>query len=135
MKKSIFILTLLAILATISGYMLHKVSWVGRLGINLFYDEYQIFKSWWKSALLVYGIYLILYFFHWLINKKSSNAVLAHVLAILIAICGLYYTYNDFRHDWSHKIAGERFHIGFYLFWMGWIVISLFFIFQRKQRQ
>ena len=46
-------------------------------------------------------------------------------ISVLIALVGLYFTYNDFRHTLSHRWLGERFHLGAYLFWIVWIAISV----------
>lgn len=134
MKKRIPVLLLLTILSVICGYLFHKISWIGRLGINIAYDEYTIFKSWWKSSLLVFGIYMALYLIHYLAckNKPLRSVIIINTVSILLAIGGLYYTYHDFRTDFSHRIAGERFHLGFYLFWVGWIVINLHFIIRKQ---
>ena len=53
---------LLAILSTVSGYLLSKASLVGRIGINLFYKEYKFLKVWWQGALVVFIVLLILLF-------------------------------------------------------------------------
>lgn len=131
MKKRLPVLLLLALIAVISGYLFHKISWIGRLGINLAYDEYSIFKSWWKSSLVVFGIYMVLYAIHAIISFKAKpkTSIIINCSTILLAVAGLYYTYSDFHNDFSHRIAGERFHLGFYLFWIGWIIISLHFLF------
>jgi TRAP-type uncharacterized transport system fused permease subunit len=135
MKKRIPILLLLAGIAITCGYLFHKISWIGRMGINLAYHEYEIFKSWWKSSLLVFGIYLVLYLIHYFISKDKGRGrmMVINTVSMLIALAGLYYTYYDFRTDFSHRIAGERFHLGFYLFWLGWIVINLHFIISKPK--
>jgi hypothetical protein len=61
-----------------------------------------------------------------------KHADLLHIAALVIAIIGLYFTYSDFRNDFSHRLLGERFHLGFYLFWIGWMLISLYYLFQRR---
>lgn len=61
----------------------------------------------------------------------------AHIIALLVAVAGLYFTYRDFRTDFSHNLMKERFHLGAYLFWIGWVSISLFFLSEgaaRKER-
>lgn len=133
MKRGYPVILLLAVIALISGYLFSKVSWVGRIGINWFYSEYSIFKSWWKSSLLVFGIYLALYLIHWLMHRRArlTTSKAWNIITILFSIGGLYYTYYDFRHDFSHRVAGERFHLGFYLSWLGWIIIGLYF-FNKK---
>lgn len=135
MKKRIPVFLLLAAIAVLCGYLFHKISWIGRLGINVAYHEYEIFKSWWKSSLLVFGIYVVLYLVHYFISKDKGHGrvIVINTVSMLIAIAGLYYTYHDFRTDFSHRIAGERFHLGFYLFWLGWIVINLHFIISKPK--
>lgn len=130
MKRRIPVFLLLAVISVVCGYLFHKISWVGRLGINLAYKEYTIFKSWWQSSLVVFGVYLVLFMIHYFISKDKgkTRVTVINIVSMLIALAGLYYTYNDFRTDFSHRIAGERFHLGFYLFWAGWIVINLHFI-------
>lgn len=130
MKRRIPVFLLLAVISVVCGYLFHKISWVGRLGINLAYKEYAIFKSWWQSSLAVFGVYLVLFMIHYFISKDKgkTRVTVINIVSMLIALAGLYYTYNDFRTDFSHRIAGERFHLGFYLFWAGWIVINLHFI-------
>jgi hypothetical protein len=127
-------LFLLAGLAVLSGYLLSRINIIGRAGIALFYKEYRIFRYWWKSALAVFAIWLFLFWLQGFLQKKLARkqAVLLHIAALVIAAIGLYFTYSDFRHDVSHRIIGERFHLGFYLFWVGWMLVSLFYLFQRR---
>lgn len=134
MKRSLLFI-ILALLAIISGYLISKVNWIGRLGINLFYDEYKIFKSWPKSTALIGGIYLVLYIVHSIIYKlaSKSRSNLFNIICILLAAGGIYYTYYDFRNDFSHHVAGERFHLGFYLSWAGWIVLGLYFLTVKRK--
>jgi hypothetical protein len=64
---------------------------------------------------------------------SRSTAVILHILVLLIALAGLYFTYVDFREVLEHRLLGERFHLGAYLSWLGWIAISLFFLVKRKR--
>lgn len=127
-------LFLLAGLAVLSGYLLSKINIIGRAGIALFYKEYRFFKTWWKGALVVFAAWLFLFWFQGFLQRKLARqqATLLHIAALVIAAIGLYFTYRDFRQDLSHRIVGERFHLGFYLFWIGWMLISLFYLFQRR---
>lgn len=127
-------LFLLAGLAVLAGYLLSKINLIGRAGIALFYNEYRFFKTWWKGALAVYVIWLLLFWLHGFLEKKlaRSQATLLHLAALVIAVIGLFFTYDNFRHDVTHRVIGERFHLGFYLFWAGWMLISLFYLFQSR---
>ncbi|MCU7550530.1 cytochrome d ubiquinol oxidase subunit II [Chitinophagaceae bacterium LB-8] len=134
MKRAPFLLFLIAILSLISGYLLSKASWVGKAGISMFYREYQFLKVWWQGALAVFGVLFLLFLIQGTVQRKAARgrANLIHIICILLALTGLYFTYNDFRHDLSHRLLGERFHLGAYLFWVGWMMVSLFYMAQKK---
>lgn len=128
-------LFLLAALSVLSGYLLSKINLIGRTGIALFYSEYRFFKYWWKGALAVFGALLFLFLLQGFLQRKlfHRHAALLHITALVIAVIGLYFTYADFRDDLSHRVIGERFHLGFYLFWIGWMLVSLFYLFQKRR--
>lgn len=134
MKKTAPFIIFLLILSCLSGYFMSKASLVGRVGISLFYKQYTFLKTWWQGALVVFGTLMILFFLQGIVQRKltSAKAVLLHVVMIVISLTGLYFTYSDFRHTTTHRWLGERFHIGGYLFWTGWIFISLYYIFRKK---
>ena len=134
MKRIGPFLLLLTGLSILSGYLLSKASLVGRAGINFFYKEYRFLQTWYKGAAVVLGVWLLLFFLHWLAQQKlaASKARLVHLIAIVFAAIGLYFTYSDFRNDLSRRLLGERFHIGAYLFWVGWMLVALFHLWPRK---
>lgn len=126
---------LLAALAALSGYLLSKASLVGKAGITLVYKEYSFLKVWWQGALAVLACWLLLFLIQgWASRRaKGGNAALAQVVALVLAAIGLFFTYQDFRNNLSHRLLGERFHLGGYLFWIGWMIISLFYLFRGKK--
>jgi hypothetical protein len=128
---------LLLILSVISGYLLSKASWIGRVGISLLYQQYGFLKVWWQGGGVIFIALMVLLIIHIVLKKKLSQGagILAHVISFTIAIAGLYATYHDFRHDFSHRMLGERFHLGVYLFWIDWMLICLFSLFQKKETQ
>jgi hypothetical protein len=128
-------LFLLLGLAVVAGYLLSKATLIGRTGIALFYKEYHLFRYWWKGALLIFCVWVLLFLLHHFLQRHlfRRHAALLHITAIVIAVIGLYFTYSDFRNDLSHRLLGERFHLGFYLFWIGWMLISLYYLFQRRR--
>lgn len=128
-------LALLTGLSVVAGYLLSKATLIGRTGIALFYKEYRFFRYWWKGALAVLAVWLLLFLLHHFLQKHLARrqATLLHSTALVIAVIGLYFTYRDFRYDFSHRLLGERFHLGFYLFWIGWMLIGLFYLFQNKR--
>jgi hypothetical protein len=133
-KRTASLLSLLAVLSGLSGYLLSNASLAGKVGISLFYKQYRFLKTWWQGALIVFVVLLILFFVQGLAERKLSKAraKVLHVFMILLALAGLYFTYYDFRHTTSHRLLGERFHIGAYLFWIDWILISSFYLTQKK---
>ena len=124
----------IVILSIASGYLMSKASLVGKAGMSLFYREYNFLKAWWKGALLIFFVLTAIYFLHWFIQQRCTarQGKTLHRISCFLALAGLYFTYDDFRHTISHHLLGERFHIGVYLFWIGWIAITLFFLTNRK---
>jgi hypothetical protein len=135
MKRKSFLVLLLLVLSGIGGYLLSKASLVGRVGISLFYKQYKFLKVWWQAGLLLFGVWMILFFLQGLVQRKLSPAGsrLIQMGAIVAALVGLYFTYQDFRHNTSHRWLGERFHLGGYLFWVGWIIISVFYLTEKRK--
>ena len=135
MKRSVIFLTVLAGLSIVSGYLLSKASWLGRVGMTFFYKENNLLKIWWQGAIAVYLFLLILFVVHSIMQAKlpAITARLLHIMALMTAITALYFTYDDFTTDLSHKLLGSRFHYGFYLIWIDWALICLFFAFKKKQ--
>lgn len=127
MKPAKWVILFLAILSVVSGYLMSKASLVGRAGMSLFYTEYNFLKVWWKGGLLIFFALTALFIIHSLVQKRASSkgARNFHLIATVFAVTGLYFTYNDFRHTLSHHLLGERFHLGVYLFWIGWIIVSV----------
>ncbi len=84
--------------------------------------------------MLVFVVWIILFIFQSAVQKKVSKMVSRIVSAALlvIAIAGLLFSYSDFNNTMSHRWLGTRFHLGVYLFWIGWIAISVFLLLGKK---
>lgn len=134
MKRSASLSFFLAILSVVSGFLLSQVSWIGETGISLFYQEYGFLKTWWKGALLVFAVLVFLFAIQAFVQRFSSLKVSrpVHFIALIAAASGLIFSFLDFRNDFSHRLLGESFHIGVYLFWVGWMVISIYFLLIKK---
>lgn len=128
-KKIISLNAVLIPLAVIAGWTLSKATVIGKVGIHFLHREYLFLNSWWKGALLVWGVWVVLEIIQYRIWKRYPGNINLAVQAtfIILAVLGLYFTYLDFR-TFSHGLLGGRFHIGGYLFWIGWCIISIFFI-------
>lgn len=134
-KRISILIVLLAALAALSGYLMSKASFIGRLGMTYFYKEYRFLKTGWKGALAVFVVWMIVLIVQTIVEKKlkKGTASLIHVVFILLALLGLYFTYSDFQHTTSHRWLKEKFHMGAYLFWLGWIIVSVFCMVQKRK--
>lgn len=127
-KSSRLIFLLIICFSMISGYLLSSISLVGRVGIGLFYHEYKFLKVWWKGGVLVFIVWLLVWWLQVFLKKKIKDSTmrLLHSIFLIIAMAGLFFSYNDFRTTIAHRWLGERFHLGVYLFWIGWIMITVY---------
>ena len=134
MKRYAILISGLLALSVLSGFLLSKASVAGKAGMTLFYQEYNFLKSWWKGAMIVFAVLLILYFVQGRLqkNKPVQKRRMIHIIAILLALTGLYFTYLDFSNVLSHRMLGTSFHAGAYLFWIGWIGISVYYLVMNK---
>lgn len=135
MKRKSFLVSLLLVLSVIAGYLLSKASLVGRAGISLFYTQYKFLKVWWQAGLVLFAVWMLLFLLQGWAQRKLSARVSQLVQAgcLLAALVGFYFTYQDFRHNTAHRWLGERFHLGGYLFWIGWIIISAFYLTEKRK--
>src|SRR5687768_11701851 len=106
MKRSTSLTLFLLIISVISGTLLSNASWVGKMGMSMFYQEYNFLKTWWKGAALIFLVLMTIYAVQSLIQKnaKASVSKTVHFIAIGAALVGLYCTYADFRQDLSHRL-------------------------------
>ncbi|MGC4231985.1 MAG: cytochrome d ubiquinol oxidase subunit II [Niabella sp.] len=137
MKRNyLLLLFILICLSVLSGNLTAGVSLIGKIGISFFYKQFSFFQSWWQSALVCFTLMLIigtiLYFIDRALNGIKRKMVL--ILFFLISLAGLYFTFRDFRTDLTHRWLGERFHVGVYLYWIGFCIISLFFALTDKKK-
>jgi heme A synthase len=135
MKRSLFFLILLASLSTIAGVLLSKISWIGKVGIRFLYHEYKFLRVWWQGAGLVFCVLLLLFIVQGVLYRvlRPVAQIIAQIVCIAAAIAGFMVTYDDFRHNIAHRWLGERFHLGAYLFWLGWVLVSLFYITAKRR--
>ncbi len=125
------------ILSVVSAYLLSQMSWMGKLGISVFYKEYSILKNPLQSGIMIFGLEILVILILGIIHKFSSKKVVVSVAIILflLALVGLLYSYSDFSENFSHKILKQKFHLGVYLIWIGIMVSCAFFILKPKRKQ
>lgn len=123
------------LLSLVSGVSVSQMSFLGRLGINIAYKEYSLFKSWWKTAIVMAVIQVLLTLIQRYMSQKQpvNKAKMFSAILLVVAIAGLYGTYHDFTTTFSHKILKEKFHLGFYLFWLTWILGNVYFLIAKEE--
>lgn len=104
--------------------------WIAKVGITFLHKGYNFTKIWWQGAIAVFLIYIVLLSVHSFVQKRMApNAAKSiHLLMLMAAIAGLYFSIQDFKHDISHHLLGWRFHTGVYLFWGGWMIMAMSFM-------
>lgn len=135
MKRTFSFLLILTALSALGGYLLSKASLVGRMGISLFYKQYSFLKVWWQAGLLLLFVWVLFFLLQGWAHRRlpPMKSRLVHIGSIFLALVGLFFTYQDFRNNLSHRWLGERFHLGGYLFWIGWMLVSLFYLTERSK--
>ena len=135
--KNLSILTLIqAVMSLISAVLISKMSFIGKIGVSTYYSQYAVFKTWWKTAIILFIVQLVLILFLQTFRIKVSPNF-ARVLAILLTIIGavgFYFTYVDFTTT-SHKVMKFSFHLGFYLFWVAWFISCGYFLLSKEVKQ
>lgn len=134
-KKFITLNVVLIPLAIIVGWTLSKATVIGKVGIHFLHREYAFLNSWWKGALFVWSVWAVLEIIQYQVWKRLPGKInlIVQSSCIFLAVLGLYFTYLDFR-TFSHGLLGGNFHIGGYLVWIGWCIVSIFFILRRNNK-
>ena len=130
-RSRIYLLVLSQLLLCwLEAYLISKISLIGRVGIATIHKEYSILRSGWKTFLLLFGIQMVIITTLYTIRKKYPKKIttLAASVLLTLAFIGLLTTLEDFLHTYTHRLLKERFHLGFYIFWLSWIGSCLFFL-------
>ena len=118
-----------AVFTILQVYFISKISWIGKIGIRFAYKEYSFLRSPLKTYMLLFGVQLIvialLIYAYNKLDRKKYLLTIAGV--VVVTVIGLLFTYNDFSNTYTHRLLKERFHLGFYLFWLGIIASCVFF--------
>lgn len=136
-KTRIALLTLCqALFCWLDVYLISKISWIGKLGIATVHKEYRLLRSDWKTFLLLFSLQIILILILIVVRTKRPQKILTLVASLLMMLgaVGLFLTFLDFIYTYTHRLLKERFHLGFYLFWVGWIGTCIFFLALKEQK-
>jgi len=126
-----------ALLSWIETWLIARISFIGRVGIATVHKEYGLLRSGWKTFLLLFSIQVVIIIALAIVQKRLPQKMALVVTSALLFLgaIGLFVTYQDFLHTYTHRILKEHFHLGFYLFWLGWIGTCLFFITQLTKKR
>jgi hypothetical protein len=119
-----------ALLCWLDVYLISKISWIGKLGIATVHKEYRLLRSDWKTFLLLFSLQIVLIAGLTVVRTKCPRRIATLVTSMLLTLgaIGLFLTFRDFIYTYTHRLLKERFHLGFYLFWLGWIGTCIFFL-------
>jgi hypothetical protein len=124
-----------ALLCWLDVYLISKISWIGKIGIATVHKEYRLLRSDWKTFLLLFSLQVILIIILAVIRTRPQKiSTLVTSLLLMLGAVGLFLTFRDFIYTYTHRLLKERFHLGFYLFWIGWIGNCIFFLALKEQK-
>lgn len=135
MKNTALLILVQGIISLLCGILSSKMSFIGKIGIQVMHRDYLIFKSWWKTALVCFIIqFSLILILSALKAYAGLRTVRVIAFSLLIAgMIGAYFTYIDFTTT-SHKMMRAKFHIAGYLFWLAWFINCIYFITSSKKQ-
>ena len=130
------LISLQALVSTISGVLISEMSFIGKMSIRFFFTEYTILKSWWKTALLLFSVQLVLILLLWFLYRLTNRriAVITALILLLFGIAGIYLTYLDFSGT-THRLMKITFHSGIYVSWGAWLCTCVYFLLAPRQKE
>lgn len=137
MKNKIILVLILAFLSLLSGILISKMSLLSKVGITFIYDEFSLLKSWWKTGLALFIVQMMLFSILGLIQNQKASMLRYYgfpLLFIILGLIGCYLTYLDFT-ETSHRLMNSSFKIGFYIFWITWLINCFSFLKKRNSLQ
>lgn len=128
-KHALFILFLIG-LSLSSGWLMSRMSWIGRLGLNWFHQDLEFLKTWYWGGGLVFILLFVLFLLQYSMRRNSLPLVgiSIQLVALLLATLGFWFCWVDFKSDLSHHLMKQNFHSGVYLFWIGWACTSSYIL-------
>ncbi|HET6252870.1 MAG TPA: hypothetical protein VFE32_02285 [Puia sp.] len=124
------------LLCWLETFLISRISWIGKVGIALFYQQYAPLRSFWKTYLIFSIPQMTLILTLYVMGKRSAKKMTNLVSTILLVtgLLGLVLFFQDFLHTYGHRLLKERFHLGFYIFWISWTGTCLFFLFSNRTK-
>lgn len=126
-----------AFLCLLEAYLISKISLLGKIGIAMFYKQYRFLRSGWKTFVLLFVIQLLLVLLLDVAKRRlpAQKANYTAAIFLILAILGLWGTYYDFQYTFSHRLLKEKFHLGFYLFWLSWMATCIYYLIVKPAKK
>lgn len=117
-------------------YLISKISTIGKIGIATAYHQYHWLRVFWLTYAILTLFQLAVIGTLYILGKRSTKKLTNLISTILLFAggLGLVLTFQDFMHTYSHRLLKERFHLGFYIFWISWMASCAFFLFSNRTK-
>jgi hypothetical protein len=117
-------------------WLISRISTIGKIGIATTYHEYHWLRVFWLTytILTVFQLALIVTLNTMASRSHKKMTNLVSTILFIAGGLGLVLTFQDFMHTYSHRLLKERFHLGFYIFWLSWMGTCLYFLFSNRAK-
>jgi hypothetical protein len=117
-------------------YLISKISTIGKIGIATTYHQYHWLRVFWLTYTILTGFQLALILTLYIMGNRSTRKMTNLISTIFLVAggLGLVLTFQDFMHTYSHRLLKERFHLGFYIFWISWMATCAYFLFSNRTK-
>jgi hypothetical protein len=124
------------LLCWLETYLISKISLIGKIGIATVYKEYHWLRIFWKTYLILSIFQIAVILTLYMIEKRSAKKITNMISTTLFVagLAGLVLTFQDFLHDYAHRLLKERFHLGFYIFWLSWMATCAYWLFSNRTK-
>ena len=115
-------------------FLISRISTIGKIGIATTYHQYHWLRIFWLTYTILTLFQLAVIAVLYILGKRSTKKMTNLVSTILLVAggLGLALTFQDFMHTYSHRLLKERFHLGFYIFWISWMGTCAYFLFSNR---
>jgi hypothetical protein len=135
-RRLLFLTLTQFLLCWYETFLISKISTIGKIGIATTYHQYHWLRVFWLTYTILALFQVALIVALYVISKRSAKKMTNFVSTIFLIAggLGLVLTFQDFMHTYSHRLLKERFHLGFYIFWISWMGTCLYFLFSNRTK-
>jgi hypothetical protein len=135
-RRLFVLITSQLLLCWLETYLISKISLIGKIGIATVYKEYHWLRIFWKTYLILSILQLAVILTLYIVERRSAKKItnLISTTLFVAGLLGLILTFQDFFHDYAHRLLKERFHLGFYIFWFSWMATCAYWLFSNRTK-